>query len=465
MKFRKEKDSMGEIDVPEDKYYGAQTQRSLNNFKIGGEKFQRDLIRAYGIVKKAAASVNNSKGKLDSKLADPIKKAAEEVIDGKLDAHFPLVVWQTGSGTQSNMNFNEVIANRAIELLGGELGSKDPVHPNDHVNMGQSTNDTFPTAINIAAVEAAKNKLIPELKKLRDSLQEKSDQFDKIIKLGRTHLQDATPLSLGQEFSGYSSALSHGIKRIEKGLESCYELAMGGTAVGTGINSFEGFGELVALEISKITNLPFITAENKFEALGGQDCIVDLSGSIKTVAASLFKIANDIRWLSSGPRSGIGEILIPANEPGSSIMPGKINPTQCEAMTMVCTQVIGNDNTISIAGSSGNFELNVYRPVIAYNIIQSITLMADACNSFRLNCVDGIEANEGRIHSNLYNSLMLVTALNSHIGYDKAAEVAKKAYKENISLRDAIIDLGYLSGEDFDQLVQPEKMIKPNKSN
>ena len=465
MKFRKEKDSMGEIDVPEDKYYGAQTQRSLNNFKIGGEKFQRDLIRAYGIVKKAAASVNNSKGKLDSKLADPIKKAAEEVIDGKLDAHFPLVVWQTGSGTQSNMNFNEVIANRAIELLGGELGSKDPVHPNDHVNMGQSTNDTFPTAINIAAVEAAKNKLIPELKKLRDSLQEKSDQFDKIIKLGRTHLQDATPLSLGQEFSGYSSALSHGIKRIEKGLESCYELAMGGTAVGTGINSFEGFGELVALEISKITNLPFITAENKFEALGGQDCIVELSGSIKTVAASLFKIANDIRWLSSGPRSGIGEILIPANEPGSSIMPGKINPTQCEAMTMVCTQVIGNDNTISIAGSSGNFELNVYRPVIAYNIIQSITLMADACNSFRLNCVDGIEANEGRIHSNLYNSLMLVTALNSHIGYDKAAEVAKKAYKENMSLRDAIIDLGYLSGEDFDQLVQPEKMIKPNKSN
>ena len=465
MKFRKEKDSMGEIDVPEDKYYGAQTQRSLNNFKIGGEKFQRDLIRAYGIVKKAAASVNNSKGKLDSKLADPIKKAAEEVIDGKLDAHFPLVVWQTGSGTQSNMNFNEVIANRAIELLGGELGSKDPVHPNDHVNMGQSTNDTFPTAINIAAVEAAKNKLIPELKKLRDSLQEKSDQFDKIIKLGRTHLQDATPLSLGQEFSGYSSALSHGIKRIEKGLESCYELAMGGTAVGTGINSFEGFGELVALEISKITNLPFITAENKFEALGGQDCIVELSGSIKTVAASLFKIANDIRWLSSGPRSGIGEILIPANEPGSSIMPGKINPTQCEAITMVCTQVIGNDNTISIAGSSGNFELNVYRPVIAYNIIQSITLMADACNSFRLNCVDGIEANEGRIHSNLYNSLMLVTALNSHIGYDKAAEVAKKAYKENISLRDAIIDLGYLSGEDFDQLVQPEKMIKPNKSN
>ena len=465
MKFRKEKDSMGEIDVPEDKYFGAQTQRSLNNFKIGGETFQRDFIRAYGIVKKAAASVNNSKGLLDSKLADAIKKASQEVIEGKLDEHFPLVVWQTGSGTQSNMNFNEVIANRSIELLGGELGSKEPVHPNDHVNMGQSTNDTFPTAINIAAVEAVSNKLMPELKELCNSLQKKSDEFDKIIKLGRTHLQDATPLSLGQEFSGYSSALSHGIKRVEKGLESCYELAMGGTAVGTGINSFDGFGQLVANEISKLTNLPFITAENKFEALGGQDCIVELSGSLKTVAVSLFKIANDIRWLSSGPRSGIGEILIPENEPGSSIMPGKVNPTQCEAMTMVCTQVMGNDNTISIAGASGNFELNVFRPVIAYNIIQSIILLTDACNSFRLNCVNGIEANKERIHSNLYNSLMLVTALNSHIGYDKAAEVAKKAYKEKISLRDAIVDLGYLSGEDFDQLVQPEKMIKPNKNN
>lgn len=465
MKFRKEKDSMGEVEVPEDKYFGAQTQRSLNNFKIGGETFQRDFIRAYGIVKKAAASVNNSKGLLDSKLADAIKKASQEVIEGKLDEHFPLVVWQTGSGTQSNMNFNEVIANRSIELLGGELGSKEPVHPNDHVNMGQSTNDTFPTAINIAAVEAVSNKLMPELKELCNSLQKKSDEFDKIIKLGRTHLQDATPLSLGQEFSGYSSALSHGIKRVEKGLESCYELAMGGTAVGTGINSFDGFGQLVANEISKLTNLPFITAENKFEALGGQDCIVELSGSLKTVAVSLFKIANDIRWLSSGPRSGIGEILIPENEPGSSIMPGKVNPTQCEAMTMVCTQVMGNDNTISIAGASGNFELNVFRPVIAYNIIQSITLLTDACNSFRLNCVNGIEANKERIHSNLYNSLMLVTALNSHIGYDKAAEVAKKAYKEKISLREAIVDLGYLSGEDFDQLVQPEKMIKPNKNN
>jgi len=461
--FRKEKDSMGVLEVPDDRYYGAQTQRSLNNFKIGGERFQRELIRAYGILKKAAASVNEKAGKLDSKLAGVIREAADEVIEGNLDDHFPLVVWQTGSGTQSNMNFNEVIANRAIEKLGGELGSKNPVHPNDHVNMGQSTNDTFPTAINIAAVEATINQLLPGLKKLLKSLVKKEKEFDAIIKLGRTHLQDATPLSLGQEFSGYASALRHGISRIEKALDHCYELAMGGTAVGTGINSFEGFGEQVADEISSLTGLPFKTAENKFEALGGQDSIVELSGALKTVSGSLFKIANDIRWLASGPRSGIGEILIPANEPGSSIMPGKVNPTQCEAMTMVCTQVMGNDVTISIAGASGNFELNVYRPVIAYNIIQSIRLLTDACDSFRVHCVDGIEANEERIRLNLYNSLMLVTALNSHIGYDKAAEVAKKAYEDNLSLREAIIDLGYMSGEEFDQLVQPEKMIRPEK--
>jgi len=454
---------MGILEVPDDRYYGAQTQRSLNNFKIGEERFQRELIRAYGILKKAAASVNEKAGKLDSKLAGVIREAADEVIDGNLDDHFPLVVWQTGSGTQSNMNFNEVIANRAIEKLGGELGSKDPVHPNDHVNMGQSTNDTFPTAINIAAVEATINQLLPELKKLLKSLVKKEKEFDAIIKLGRTHLQDATPLSLGQEFSGYASALRHGVSRIEKSLDHCYELAMGGTAVGTGINSFEGFGEQVANEISNLTGLPFKTAENKFEALGGQDCIVELSSALKTVSGSLFKIANDIRWLASGPRSGIGEILIPANEPGSSIMPGKVNPTQCEAMTMVCTQVMGNDVTISVAGASGNFELNVYRPVIAYNIIQSIRLLTDACDSFRVHCVDGIEANEERIRLNLYNSLMLVTALNSHIGYDKAAEVAKKAYEDNLSLREAIIDLGYMSGEEFDQLVQPEKMIRPEK--
>jgi fumarate hydratase class II len=461
--FRKEKDSMGVLEVPDDRYYGAQTQRSLNNFKIGGERFQRELIRAYGILKKAAASVNEKAGKLDSKLAGVIREAADEVIEGNLDDHFPLVVWQTGSGTQSNMNFNEVIANRAIEKLGGELGSKNPVHPNDHVNMGQSTNDTFPTAINIAAVEATINQLLPGLKKLLKSLVKKEKEFDTIIKLGRTHLQDATPLSLGQEFSGYASALRHGISRIEKALDHCYELAMGGTAVGTGINSFEGFGEQVADEISSLTGLPFKTAENKFEALGGQDSIVELSGALKTVSGSLFKIANDIRWLASGPRSGIGEILIPANEPGSSIMPGKVNPTQCEAMTMVCTQVMGNDVTISIAGASGNFELNVYRPVIAYNIIQSIRLLTDACDSFRVHCVDGIEANEERIRLNLYNSLMLVTALNPHIGYDKAAEVAKKAYEDNLSLREVIIDLGYMSGEEFDQLVQPEKMIRPEK--
>ena len=463
MGFRKEKDSMGILKVPDDRYYGAQTQRSLNNFKIGEERFQRELIRAYGILKKAAATINEKAGKLDSKLAVVIREAADEVIEGNLDDHFPLVVWQTGSGTQSNMNFNEVIANRSIEKLGGELGSKDPVHPNDHVNMGQSTNDTFPTAINIAAVEATINQLLPGLKKLLKSLVKKEKEFDAIIKLGRTHLQDATPMSLGQEFSGYASALRHGVSRIEKALDHCYELAMGGTAVGTGINSFEGFGEQVANEISSLTGLPFKTAENKFEALGGQDSIVELSSALKTVSGSLFKIANDIRWLASGPRSGIGEILIPANEPGSSIMPGKVNPTQCEAMTMVCTQVMGNDVTISVAGASGNFELNVYRPVIAYNIIQSIRLLTDACDSFRVHCVDGIEANEERIRLNLYNSLMLVTALNSHIGYDKAAEVAKKAYEDNLSLREAIIDLGYMSGEEFDQLVQPEKMIRPEK--
>ena len=455
MGYRKEKDSMGELEVPEDRYYGAQTQRSLENFKIGGERFQRELIRAYGIIKKAAAK--------DKKIADAISNASDEVIDGKLDDHFPLVIWQTGSGTQSNMNFNEVISNRAIEMLGGVLGSKDPVHPNDHVNMSQSTNDTFPTAINIAAVESTTHKLIPELEKLRQSFESKSKEFDSIIKLGRTHLQDATPLSLGQEFSGYSSALEHGIKRINNALKSCYELAIGGTAVGTGINSFEGYAEATANEISSITDLPFKTAQNKFEALGGQDCIVDLSGALKTVSGSLFKIANDIRWLASGPRSGIGEILIPSNEPGSSIMPGKVNPTQCEAMTMVCAQVMGNDTTIMVSGASGNFELNVYRPVIAYNILQSIRILSDAINSFRTNCVDGIEANEEKINTNLYNSLMLITALNSHIGYDKAAEVAKKAYEDNSSLKEAIIELGYMSGEDFDKFVKPEEMVKPSK--
>ena len=454
---------MGNLEVPNDRYYGAQTQRSLQNFKIGGEKFQRELIKSYGILKKAAALTNHAAGKLGSNISNAIIESSGEVIDGKLDDHFPLVVWQTGSGTQSNMNFNEVIANRAIEILGGEIGSKEPVHPNDHVNMCQSTNDTFPTAINIAAVDMVSKELLPSIRKLHTSFDKKANEFDSIIKLGRTHLQDATPLSLGQEFSGYASALDHNIQRIESSLENCFELSMGGTAVGTGINTFEGFAELVAQNIAKLTGLPFKTASNKFETLAGQDSIVELSGSLKTLAVSLFKIANDIRWLASGPRSGIGEIIIPSNEPGSSIMPGKVNPTQCEAMTMVCTQVMGNDLTISIAGASGNFELNVYRPVIAYNIIQSIRLLTDACDSFRENCVDGITPNEEKIKTNLYNSLMLVTALNPHIGYDKAAEVAKKAHENNTSLREAIIDLGYMSGEDFDELVDPQKMIKPSK--
>ena len=463
MDYRTENDSMGPVEVPNDRYYGAQTQRSLNNFKIGKEHFPREFIRAYGIIKKAAAAVNSAAGLLDPQLAKTISSAADEVIAGKLDDHFPLVVWQTGSGTQTNMNVNEVIANRAIEMVGGTLGSKDPVHPNDHVNMGQSTNDTFPTAINIAAVESVVHQLLPNLQRLRDGLHAKAEAFSNIIKLGRTHLQDATPLSLGQEFSGYVSAVEHGCKRIENAMDSCYEMAMGGTAVGTGINSTEGFGEKTAAEISKLTDLPFRTAENKFEALGGQDSIVELSSALKTVAVSLFKIANDLRWLASGPRSGIGEVVLPANEPGSSIMPGKVNPTQCEAMTMVCTQVMGNDTTITFAGASGNFELNVYRPVIAFNILQSIRLLADACDSFLVNAVEGIEPNEQRIHENLYNSLMLVTALNPHIGYDKAAKVAKKAYTENLSLREAIVELGYMGAEEFDKLVQPEKMIRPSK--
>ena len=463
MNTRTERDSIGSIEVPSDKYYGAQTQRSFENFKIGSERFPREFIRAYGILKKAAAKVNHDFGNLETKIMNAIQSASEEVIDGKLDDHFPLVVWQTGSGTQTNMNFNEVISNRAIEMLGGEMGTKIPVHPNDHVNMSQSTNDTFPTAINIAAVESIHNQLIPALQELRTALNEKSIKFNSIVKLGRTHLQDATPLSLGQEFSGYVSAVDHGLKRVQSALHHCYELAMGGTAVGTGINSVEGFSENIAEEISQITGFPFVTADNKFEALGGQDSIVELSGILKVVSGSLFKIANDLRWLASGPRSGIGEITLPANEPGSSIMPGKINPTQCEAMTMLCTQVMGNDTTISVAGASGNFELNVYRPVIAYNILQSLKLLSDGCRSFTKNAILGIEPNHDRINHNLYNSLMLVTALNPHIGYDKAAKAAKKAFSDQSSLRDAVVNLGFLSPEDFDKYVKPEEMIHPKK--
>ncbi|MEE8437480.1 MAG: class II fumarate hydratase [Candidatus Neomarinimicrobiota bacterium] len=463
MNKRLEKDSMGSVEVPGDSYFGAQTQRSLNNFKIGSERFPREFIRAYGLLKKAAASVNLSEGLLEPDFARAIEAACDEVIEGKLDDHFPLVVWQTGSGTQTNMNFNEVISNRAIEILGGVLGSQNPVHPNDHVNMGQSTNDTFPTAINIAAVETVTFNLIPNLEKLKEGFLKKSEEFQNIVKLGRTHLQDATPLSLGQEFSGYTSMLEHGIKGIENTLEHSLELAMGGTAVGTGINSFEGFDQKVAKEISRLTELPFITAPNKFEALAAQDSIVELSGALKTVAGSLFKIANDLRWLASGPRSGIGELILPANEPGSSIMPGKVNPTQCEAMTMVCAQVMGNDLTISLSGASGNFELNVFRPVIAYNILQSIQLLSDVCDSFLVHALDGLKANEERIHDNLYNSLMLVTALNPHIGYDKAAKVAKQAFEQGKSLRETISDLGYMSSSEFDELVKPEKMIAPKK--
>ena len=461
--MRKENDSMGEILVPEEVYWGAQTQRSIENFKIGSEIFPREFIRAYGILKKAAALVNQNLGSLVSELSDSICKAAEEVIDGKLDDQFPLVIWQTGSGTQTNMNFNEVIANRAIDIMGGELGKKTPVHPNDHVNMSQSTNDTFPSAINIAVCTSVTDSLLPALENLQEAFKKKSNTFQDIIKLGRTHLQDATPLSLGQELSGYASMLEHGIARINRALASCYELAIGGTAVGTSLNTIAGFGEQVAEEISGITGLPFVSAPNKFEALSAQDCIVELSGALKVVAGSLFKIANDIRWLASGPRSGIGELILPKNEPGSSIMPGKVNPTQCEAMTMVCTQVMGNDVTIGIAGASGNFELNVFRPVLAFNILQSIRLLADACNSFREHTIKGLKPNLERIDKNLNNSLMLVTALNPHIGYDRAAEVAEKAFKENKTLRESIIELGYMIGEEFDRVVQPEKMISPRE--
>jgi len=454
---------MGEIEVPSDRYWGAQTQRSLQNFKIGGEQFPREFIRAYGLVKQVAAEANSEIGVLDKVLAKAIGEAAQEVIDGKLDDHFPLVVWQTGSGTQTNMNFNEVIANRAIEMSGGEMGSKSPVHPNDHVNKSQSTNDTFPSAINIAAAMQINEHLLPKVKGLRDALTAKAEEFSKIIKLGRTHLQDATPLTLGQEFSGYASQLDHALTAVENALPHLYELAWGGTAVGTGLNAPEGYAEKVADIIAEKTGLPFKTAPNKFEAMGAHDSAVEMSGSLKTMAASLNKIANDIRWLASGPRSGIGEISLPSNEPGSSIMPGKVNPTQAEAITMVAAQVMGNDTTLTVAGASGNFELNVFRPVIAFNLLQSVKLLGDSADSFSVNCVAGIESNLERIEGNLRNSLMLVTALTPHIGYDKAAEVAKKAHADNSTLRDTIEKLGYMSGEEFDEKVKPEEMVSPTK--
>jgi len=463
MSFRTENDTMGEIEVPSDRYWGAQTQRSLQNFKIGGEQFPREFIKAYGLVKQVTAEVNSEIGVLDKDLGKAIGEAAQEVIDGKLDDHFPLVVWQTGSGTQTNMNFNEVIANRTIEMSGGEMGSQSPVHPNDHVNKSQSTNDTFPSAINIAASMQINEHLLPKVKGLRDALMAKAEEFSKIVKLGRTHLQDATPLTLGQEFSGYTSQLDHALTAVENALPHLYELAWGGTAVGTGLNAPEGYAEKVADRIAEKTGLPFKTAPNKFEAMGAHDSAVEMSGALKTMAASLNKIANDIRWLASGPRSGIGEISLPSNEPGSSIMPGKVNPTQAEAITMVAAQVMGNDTTLTVAGASGNFELNVFRPVIAFNLLQSVKLLGDAADSFNVNCVAGIEPNLERIDGNLRNSLMLVTALTPHIGYDKAAEVAKKAHADNSTLRDTIEKLGYMSGEEFDEKVKPEEMVSPTK--
>ncbi len=461
MNHRIEKDTMGDVQVPADKYYGAQTQRSFQNFKIGGEQFPFEFIRAMAIVKKAAALVNKDLGLLSAEKADLIVKAADEVIEGKLKDHFPLVVWQTGSGTQTNMNVNEVISNRAIEIAGGKLGSKAPVHPNDDVNKSQSSNDVFPTAMHVATVEETHRLLVPALKHLREALAQKSAEFGSIIKIGRTHLMDATPVTLGQEFSGYVQQINNGIKRIESALPGVYELALGGTAVGTGLNAHPEFAQRSAKKISELTGKPFITAPNKFEALASHDALVEFHGALKTIAVSLMKIANDIRLLGSGPRCGFGELHLPENEPGSSIMPGKVNPTQSEAVTMVAAQVMGNDTTVSIAGSNGHFELNVFKPVIIFNVIQSIRLIADASNSFADNCVSGIEANKDKIDQHLNNSLMLVTALNPHIGYDNAAKVAKKAHAENITLKEAAVKLGLLTAEQFDQAVRPEKMIGP----
>jgi fumarate hydratase class II len=461
MEYRIETDTMGQIQVPADKYYGAQTARSLIHFKIGGDRFPRELIRALGILKKAAALTNKELGLLSAEKTDLIIRASDEVIEGKLDAHFPLVVWQTGSGTQTNMNANEVISNRAIELAGGEMGSKKPIHPNDDVNKAQSSNDTFPTAMHIAAAEEINRRLIPMVKQLRDTLQAKSEAFRDIIKIGRTHLMDAVPLTLGQEFSGYVQQLDNDLKRIEVGLDGLYELALGGTAVGTGLNTHPDFAVRSAAHIAQMTGLPFRTAPNKFESLAAHDAIVFASGALKTLAASLMKIANDVRWLASGPRCGIGELIIPENEPGSSIMPGKVNPTQSEAMTMVCAQVMGNDTAINIGGMSGNFELNVFKPMMIFNLLNSIRLLADACESFNEHCATGIEPNTVVINKHLENSLMLVTALNPHIGYDNAAKVAKKAHAENKTLRQTAIELGLLSGEQFDAIVRPEQMIGP----
>jgi fumarate hydratase class II len=458
--FRTEKDSMGEIQVPAERLWGAQTQRSIQNFKIGGDRFPREMIRALGVLKKSAARANEKLGLLPADKAKFIIEAAGEVIGGKWDAEFPLVVWQTGSGTQTNMNANEVIANRAIQLKGGKLGEKG-IHPNDDVNKAQSSNDTFPTAMHIAVAERANQHLIPELKKLKDALQAKQKEFEHIVKIGRTHLMDATPLTLGQEFSGYVQQIENDIDRVQASLKHVYQLALGGTAVGTGLNTHPKFAETAAKMIAEETGLPFVSAPNKFEALAAHDALVQMSGTLKTLACSLMKIANDFRLLGSGPRCGIGELILPANEPGSSIMPGKVNPTQSEAMTMVCAQVIGNDMAVAVGGATGHFELNVFKPLIVFNVLNSIRLLGDACSSFREHCVAGTQANKTQIQKHLENSLMLVTALNPVIGYDNAAKIAKSAWERGTTLKEEALRLGLLDEKKFDETVRPERMIGP----
>lgn len=460
-KTRIETDSMGEIEVPADKYWGAQTERSLHHFNIGRDRMPPELVHAFGILKKAAAITNGGLGKLPAEKVDLIVKAAEEVSQGLLDEHFPLHVWQTGSGTQSNMNANEVISNRAIDMAGGVMGSKKPVHPNDDVNMSQSSNDTFPTAMHMAAAIAFKQKLIPAVKALRDGLAAKMQAFKDIVKIGRTHLQDAVPLTFGQEFSGYVAQLDACLQRFEQVLPELYALALGGTAVGTGLNTHPQFAKKAAAQIAQLTQLPFVSAPNKFEALASHEPLVMAHSTMKALACALMKIANDIRWLGCGPRCGFGELILPENEPGSSIMPGKVNPTQSEAMTMVCAQVIGNDTTVAIAASQGNFELNVFKPVIIFNVLHSLNLLADTCHSFLVFCVEGLQVNRPKVDYYVHHSLMLVTALNQHIGYDKAAKIAKTAHHEDISLKEAAVKLGFLTAEQFDAYVQPEKMIAP----
>jgi fumarate hydratase, class II len=460
MDFRIEKDTMGEVKVPADKLWGAQTQRSKENFRIGGDHFPREMIKALGVLKKCAAMTNQKLGLLDAKKSEWIVKAANEVIEGKLDEHFPLVVWQTGSGTQTNMNANEVIANRAMTMMNLKLPSKD-IHPNDDVNKGQSSNDTFPTAMHIAVADQIHNRLIPMMEKLHGALVAKQKEFKDIVKIGRTHLMDATPLTLGQEFSGYATQMKHGIQRVKNTLPNLHELAIGGTAVGTGLNTHPKFAVEVAASIASETKIPFTSAENKFEALASHDTMSEVSGSLKTIAGSLMKIANDIRMLGSGPRCGFGELHLPENEPGSSIMPGKVNPTQSEAMTMVCAQVIGNDVAVTMGAATGHFELNVFKPVIVFNVLNSVRLLADACESFTDHCVSGIEANRAQIKKHLDNSLMLVTALNPFIGYDKAAQIAKTAHKNGTTLKEEAVKLGFLTAEQFDQYVKPETMIGP----